>query len=304
MLLLTGFRRKLVCAALAAGLLIPACLPVVARAAEPAGGNPQSGSIGVTGTKNAPPPDRGATIVQPSNGQHFRHPLITVSGFCPGDVLVKIYDNKVFVGAARCQNNSYRLKIGLFGGRNQLVARVFDGLGQEGPKSGAVAVFLDGARFASFGSHVLLTSDYARRGTDPGQRLDWPLKVSGGSPPYAISADWGDGSPASLKSQPFAGQFTMSHTYAHAGIYTIIFKSKDTVGSTAYLQVIAVVKGNPVHAAGGQSRHEHHGRPQVVTKIAVIPLIVLFVLSLVSFYLGRRYELLALRRKIERDSQA
>lgn len=296
---------------MAVGVLAAMLLSVLAAApaaaadlGQPSGGNPQQGSIGVKGKKAGPPPSRPATIVTPANGQNVTSIPVTVSGFCPGDVLVKIYDNKIFVGAAKCKHNSYSLKADLFSGKNKLVARVFDNLGQEGPKSNTVTVHFTDVLFQKFGSRVLLTSDYAKRGTKPGQKLTWPLILSGGVGPYALSADWGDGSAPDLKSQPFTGIVKMSHTYAHAGVYTVIFKATGKNGTKAFLQVVAVVKGKPAKNAGGSSKPNHNGPTQIITRVALIPLLILLILCLISFYLGRRYELLALRRKIERDSQA
>jgi hypothetical protein len=270
---------------------------------KPKGGNPQQGSIGLVGKKPGPPPSQGATIVQPSNGQTFTNIPVTVRGFCPGDVLVKIFDNKIFVGSAKCKGNSYSLKVDLFSGKNQLIAKVFDNLGQQGPDSNKVNVNFKDAEFAAFGSHVSLTSDYARRGAAPNQKLTWPVILSGGVGPYAMSVDWGDGSPVKLKSVPFPGVIKFSHTYKQAGVYNVIFKATDKNGTTAYLQVIAVISGKPPAggAAGGTGKNQGQVPPANCQSFILGPGIAWIAIAIISFFLGRRFELLALRKHLEQD---
>jgi hypothetical protein len=70
-----------------------------------------SGAIGIQGTIPSAPPSRGATITVPSNGQIFTSEPITVSGICPSNLLIKIFDNGVFVGSVICANGSYSLQI-------------------------------------------------------------------------------------------------------------------------------------------------------------------------------------------------
>ena len=107
---------------------------------------------------------------------------------------LKIFSNNVFIGSTTCRGGSYTLQTTLFAGANALVARVYDALDQTGPDSNTVNVTYNDAQFAQFGTVVSLTSLYARRGVNPGTSLSWPLILSGGVGPYAVSVDWGDGS--------------------------------------------------------------------------------------------------------------
>lgn len=93
-----------------------------ARAAD-VSQNPQAGSVGLEGRISTDPPTRAATITTPSNGAVFSSTPITIAGLCPSNVLVKIFDNNVFVGSAVCSNGSYSLQADLFSGNNQLVAQ-------------------------------------------------------------------------------------------------------------------------------------------------------------------------------------
>lgn len=278
------------------GVLLATPLP--AWAAAPAPQNPQSGSVGVTGTLPSAPPSQGATIATPTTGQTFTALPITVSGLCPTGLLVKIFDNNVFMGSVLCANGSYRIQIDLFSGRNDLVARVHDALDQAGPDSNIVTVTLNDSQFNPAGTPLLvLTSDFARRGANPGETLVWPISISGGTGPYALSVDWGDNKPQDLISQQFPGVVDLRHVYDTAGQYTVIVKATDKNGLTAYLQLVGVANGAITQSAGsGKDGSE------IVTieKVLWAPALAMIPMIIASFWLGRRYELSSLRRHLQR----
>lgn len=259
---------------------------------------PQSGSVGVEGRISSPAPTQAATIGVPRNGQTFTSIPITVSGLCPANTLVKIFSNEIFVGSAVCANGSYSLQISLFSGRNDLIARVFDSLDQQGPDSAVVTVTFNDAQFAQFGTHVAITSQYARRAADPGKQLEWPIVIAGGLGPYALSVDWGDGTPAELHSEPFAGTFTLRHTYKASGVYNVTFKVVDHNGTAGFLQVIAVATGNI-------GTNDTDGKPEktviIQREILWWPMALFILPSILSFWLGMRYELSRLRRQLAQD---
>lgn len=276
----------LLCAAAAAPVL--AASPVE---------NPQGGSIGLEGKIPSAPPTRGATITTPSNGQSFGRTPITVAGLCPKGLLVKIFANNVFVGSVQCTTGSYSIQVDLFSGANDLVARVYDTFDQAGPDSNIVRVTYNDAQFNPFGYSLLsLTSPYAQRGADPGQTLTWPVILSGGTGPYAISVDWGDNKAADLISQQFTGTIDLKHVYDTAGVYRVIIKATDKNGLTAYLQLVAVANGAITSNTTGSDSEQ---KPTVVTRIMWIPAAVCIVLVGVSFWLGKRYELASIRKHLE-----
>jgi len=259
--------------------------------------DPESGSVGVEGTIQSPPPTQAATIVSPANGQVFTTIPITVSGLCPKDVLVKVFSNNIFVGSTMCVGGSFTLQVSLFSGRNDLVARVFDALDQQGPDSNVVTVTFNDAQYASFGTHVLLTSQYARRGADPGKKLTWPTILSGGVGPYALTAEWSDGKPSDLRSESFPGVLSFAHTYKSAGTYNVIFKAVDNNKTAAYLQVVAVIAGTAKDGGAAGTDDKTIVKKEIIWWPAAIML--LFVLA--GFWLGRRYELASLRKRLERQ---
>jgi hypothetical protein len=280
---------------LALGLtLLALALPFTAHAANP---GPQSGSVGLQGTISTAPPSHGGTIAVPGNGATFTAIPITVSGLCQNGLLVKIFDNNVFVGSVICAHGSYSLQIDLFSGRNDIIARVYDALDQAGPDSATVTVIFNDAQFLQFGSQLTLTSPFAERGAPPGSELDWPIVLNGGTGPYAISVDWGDGA-SDLLSQTAPGNLALKHTYKTAGIYQVIIKATDKNGGTAFLQLVGQATG------AVQNNSKAAGSSTIQRQLIWWPAAAMLPLLLLSFWTGRRFELTALRRRIENETKA
>ncbi|MBC7708169.1 hypothetical protein H7Y63_03030 [Polaromonas sp.] len=288
------FKTTLLAVFASVALSVATLSPVNAAITPP---GPGSGSVGLEGTISSPPPKQGATISSPGNGASFTTTPITVNGLCPTGLLVKLFSNNVFVGSVTCTNGSYSIQIDLFSGQNQLVARVYDALDQAGPDSNTVTVTYTDAKFLQFGTSVSLTSIYATRGANPGEVLEWPIILSGGTGPYAFSVDWGDGSPTDLSSQTFAGTINIKHTYKAAGVYKIIIKATDKNGSTAYLQLVGVANGK-VGTGGGTGTNTK----STVSKVIIIwwPMLLLLPLIPAAFWAGQRNELYVIRKKLER----
>lgn len=267
--------------------------------------DPKAGSYGLAATKTQPAPTTGATITTPGNGSAFSTSPITVTGICPSGLLVQVSDNGVMVGAVMCTNGSFSLQIGLFPGTNELSANVYDEIYQTGPASNTVTVSYTDTHFNPFGAAMTLTSSYGRRSSSANSPLDWPLQLSGGAGPYAFSLDWGDGSAGELKSQPLAGLITTSHTYKKAGIYQVNVRVTDVNGVSAFLQLVAVANGK-VDAASASSTGASttNGQSQATKTIVLwIPAASALLLLPVTYWIGRRSQLISLRGKLmkERD---
>ncbi|MEO7364158.1 MAG: PKD domain-containing protein [Candidatus Saccharimonadales bacterium] len=256
----------------------------------------KSGSVGLQGTISTAPPKTGATITTPGNGATFTTTPITVSGLCPKGLLVKLFANNVFVGAIQCDTGSYSLQVDLFSGQNELVARVYDALDQAGPDSNTVTVTFNSANFIQFGTQVLLTSIYATRGAPPSEELSWPILLSGGTAPYAISVDWGDGSPTDLISQSSSGGFNIKHTYKSAGVYKVIVKATDANGDTAFLQLVGVATGAVQSGAAAKD-----SLTSIRTVVIWWPCLLMIPLIVAAFWAGRRNELFVLRKQLEKS---
>lgn len=275
--------------------LLAASLGLAATPIPPPG--PQNNSTGLKGSISTAPPKQAPTISIPTGGQTFTTTPITVEGLCSSQT-VKIFSNNVFVGAALCQNGSYQLKVDIFSGKNDLTARQFDELDQQSPDSNTVSVNFNSAQFDKFGTRVTLTSVYARKGANPGDKLTWPIAIAGGKAPYAVSTDWGDGTPAELLSQATIGTFNISHVFNSSGTYAVIVKATDANGTEAFLQLVGVANGK-VTASTNTSSSEP--KTVVVTEVPWWPFLILIVFVLAAFWLGRKQQLSSIRHQLEKS---
>lgn len=261
--------------------------------------NPKEGTTGLQGTIPSPPPKTAASISTPVTGRTFTSTPVEVSGLCTTDLLVKLFSNNIFIGSAQCERGSYRLSVDLFSGENILIARVYDALDQEGPPSNTVTVNFQDTTFAAFGQRISLSSNLAKNGANIGSTLTWPIILSGGTAPYAISIDWGDGSAIDLKSLSFAGTFDISHKYKEAGVYRVVVKATDSTGAAAFLQIVGVgngevTQGNSSKTSGGAG----------TTRYVYIwwPVLLLIPFAFAAFWIGRKFELVAIHRRLEKQA--
>lgn len=263
-------------------------------------GPEQSGSVGLTGKISAPPPAQGASISFPRGGQSFDSVPIVVTGICPDGLLVKIFKNNVFAGSVQCIGGNFSLQMDLFVGTNELIARVYDDLDQPGPDSEVVSVTFNSGKFDA-PTRVTLTSNYAKRGANPSQTLTWPVILSGGTGPYAFSVDWGDGKEPDLFTEPFPGTIDLKHIYDEPGVYNIIVKVVDTNGVTSFLQLVGVSNG-PLSQTNdsGTDNSSNSGFTTTKTKIIWWPAAVIVPFAVSTFWLGKRYMLRLMKKRIER----
>jgi hypothetical protein len=270
----------------------------LATQAAPPAVNPQSGSVGLSGTVRGPAPTTAAMITTPSNGTQTSTIPITVSGTCPANTFVNITKNGVFGGVTTCgSDGTFSLLIDLFDGSNALIARVSDALGQFGPDSAAVNVFYNAPTLnlpgGSTGRQLFLEVSTTVLGVDPGQEATRGAVIVGGVPPYAVSWDWGDGN-TTLVSQAIDGQVASKHVYDRPGTYRVILRVTDAQGNGAFLQLITVVNG-PVNSAGGTKGDGLGALPGVL--LTAWPLYLLALAMVIFFWLGEKREISKLRKQ-------
>jgi hypothetical protein len=253
---------------------------------------PGAGSIGLTGTMPAAPPKTAATISKPINGQHFTQTPITVSGSCPAETLVEIYKNDIFAGSTPCESNgTYTLQIDLLFGQNNLKAQVYDVLNQAGPESNTVSVFYDASfpvaaptSFFDFsGAQLILNTDAAYRGSFPNQPLNIPITVIGGTSPFAINVEWGDGT-NDIVARSDNTTFNVSHTYKKPGTYKIVIQGTDSKKLVAYLSVAAIVNGKPDALASTSAK------PPASKLFILWPILAVAATMVFSFWMGEQRE--------------
>lgn len=305
---------------------------------------PQQDSYTVTASVPAPAPTQAATVDSPTNGKHFSDKPIVVSGSCPytneGDY-VSIYRNNFYSGTALCSSaGQYQLSIDLFTGANQLIARVYNFTDVPGPDSDPVTVYYDppaqpvipvesstststkSARqgFAvssspSSGTSVsvvplTLSSDFKIRGYYVGEQTVWQLDLEGGTAPYALAIDWGDGS-TGVVSRGTAGVARLTHTYEKSGkqqgSYTVKFTVTDTDGAQSFLQEIVVVNSRKASTlAAGRTGGTAGFSSGVLHMLShfIWPSYAVVVLMLISFWLGERREYNFLKPRLRKVRHA
>jgi hypothetical protein len=266
--------------------------------------NPQNGSIGVEGNISSVAPTSPATISTPSPGQVLSSNPVTIAGVCKNGLLIEIYDNSIFSGSVACSGGSYSLQIDLFNGVNNLVAEDFNLQNQQGPNSSTVSVTFNGGPFTTFTSQLIFTTDYARRGAGVNQQISWPISVSGGTPPYAISVNWGAGSKATVLSQSIAGSLSLTNIYTSSGTYEITFQGTDKSNDTAFLQTVAIISGPAAQSSGAAASASATPPSTKITTQAIISFIVIIIMLPFSFFLGRRHQIYTLRKRLEESERS
>src|SRR5690606_36477041 len=131
------------------------------------------------------------------------------------------------------------------------------------------------------------------------QTLTWPLQVSGGTGPYAFSINWGDGAEPDLKSVAGAGEVRIDHVYDQAVIDPLTGKVTDTHGVSAFIQLVAIANGQPAPASDLDAAADT--TPIIRTEIIWWPAFVTMLAMPLTYWLGRRSQLVSLHRKLERD---
>ncbi len=255
---------------------------------------PQASSVSLTGVMPENPPTTAASITYPTNQQVFQTTPVTVSGTCPSGTIVEIFKNNIFAGSTPCNNNStFSVQIDLLYGSNTLTAVDYDALNQAGPSSKAVNVTYNvqvppessllNVNFTA--TQLILQTSAVYRGTFPNQQLNVPIDILGGVAPFAVNVNWGDNSnevlPANINTTVNA-----SHVYTKAGTYKISIQASDSEQHVAFLDVAAIVNGQP-SIVGANSTSS----TSKTNKLLVLwPLYVSAVTMVVSFWLGERRE--------------
>lgn len=292
---------------------------------------PASGSYTVHVSVPGPPPSEPATIETTNNVPADQHVTVTalplaVAGNCPVNTYEKLFRNSVFSGVSLCDaTGSYQMQTALFPGVNRLQIQDYSLTDVAGPASPEVTVTYNppappvtsgstgstnsSSAPATITEPLVLKSSFLFQGYYRGESAPWSLDVEGGQPPYAISADWGDGT-RDLISRPAAGDFDLAHSYEKAGgykgSYPVLFTVSDAAGTKSYLQLMAIIN-NPPAAAGST----HPTQPNITLLGStpdwlhhlvryVWPSYGVLLLMLSSFWLGERREFHLLKPQLRK----
>ncbi len=288
-------------------VLLFAILPLfVLSSSVGASADPVTTSDSVFAVVSAPIPTTAAEIKNITNGQVFTTAeLVPIRGTCPKDTVVKIFKNQVMAGSALCVNGTFNLSIDLFIGANSIIARAYNINNVPGPDSAPITVTLTLATSSSGGNatginpgnQLFLTSDTYFQGVHTKEKLTWPIIVSGGQAPYAISVGWGDGK-TDLISRSQAGPFTIEHVYekpgdGYKGSYQITVLASDQSGTKSFLQLAVIVNDTtPSALASARNGYNSSGLIRIAWQLFIGCL-----LAIIIFWLGEQYEIRILKRK-------
>jgi hypothetical protein len=302
----------------------------------------------VSATIQAPPLTEGAVITAPSNGQTITSSPTTVSGTCPTGSYVKLSDNGLFSGVDICRvDNTFHIVTSLFLGNNVLKAQDYNNTDVPGPATPGVTVTYtppippapsssnpttstppiissNNEKVTDSQSNpLILQTDFQYNTSTTGTQFVWQLYVFGGTAPYTVTVDWGDGASSTytFTTDPI---FTIAHTYTKIGYYPIKVTAVDAAGQKRVLQLATVVRkpGSAVivpPAATSQTPKPGTGHTSnlsllnsVINRFEVTsknwlwiawPSLIIVSLMVISFWLGERQEKKLLVRKIGHSSR-
>lgn len=227
----------------------------------------------VTAKVSAPIPTIPAVITQPTNNTAVDSPIIAVKGTCDyvGEAtIVSIYDNGEFAGSTLCTSEGlFSIEITLSPGSHQLIARTNNITNDFGPDSAPVTVI-----YTPKTSEISGTIGMTPGGTDeqnissstrkqlrikskeayllfgPSKSAIWQGSIEGGSPPYSMRVDWGDGRVDLQENINEDQSIFFKHQYKDMKSYDVIIRVEDKDGFFLERVLVAVTPYIPAHTTG------------------------------------------------------
>lgn len=263
---------------------------------------------------SAPLPTLPGSITSPTDQTHVTGPAMTISGDCPADTYIKLYQQDVFSGMAVCgsSDSTYHIDVQLQPGANSFYARIFNLTDDEGPLSDTITVWYDvpvqpqqaspvtksPARTVSALPLLIKVEDYHYKVHESGQLIRWAVRIEGGTAPYALTVDWGDGT-TTTTSQATSDTFEISQSYnpSTAGdtVYTIKLEATDAGATKSWLQLATVVHVPGSGTGAGAAISSSGGGGSLPTWLQIAwPSYGIVALMAISFWLGERQEVFAM----------
>lgn len=289
--------------ALAAALLLTFVpLVLASRSIALAAADPVTLDNSVYAVVTGPVPTTAPAITNLAQGAVFTdNNPVAISGTCPNDTLLKVYKNDVLSGAVLCENGKFTIQIDLFIGTNTLIVRAYNASNTMGPESSPLVVQkqIPNVTISSNAQQFVVTSDISYKGVSAGTSFSWPLTLSGGQAPYAISVAWGDGK-TDLISRGVSGTFDLQHTYEKAGkgvkgSYDVTIIATDAVGSKSFIHLVSIVSGDSGSVVGSiKQGYNWSSAIRIAWQIMVGTL-----LLLLAFWLGERREVKLVKKGVK-----
>ncbi|HEY8886066.1 MAG TPA: hypothetical protein VIM31_01020 [Candidatus Microsaccharimonas sp.] len=124
-----------------------------------------------------------------------------------------------------------------------------------------------------------------KRSIFTGDTITVPIRIAGGTAPYALWIDWGDGL-TELKTVPDSEYHDYQHTYKTAGIIGVKLKTTDSKGVTSFLQTVVQVNGSSTPGVTTTTFNNITNELGSIWTEAPVPLYVAAVTLVLGFWVG------------------
>ena len=131
--------------------------------------------------------------------------------------------------------------------------------------------------------------DYRYQTHYPGQPFTWNIHTQGGTAPFKVIVNWGDGSESTFVRSDDK-LFTISHAFPQKQTYTVFVKSIDADGTQSIMQLFAIVRGEDGSAAVSTKPNPFIGPLAFLQKYLWIvwPAYIAVLLMVFSYWLGEK----------------
>jgi hypothetical protein len=121
------------------------------------------------------------------------------------------------------------------------------------------------------------------------EKLSWEIEINGGTLPYRIAIDWGDGYKTNFV-QTSSGLIKINHIYRNNKTYLVKLTANDKSGESVVISLAAItLEQKRIPSVFGASGIDVTGNNNVWRNITVAYLLVILAVS--GFWLGSKKEL-------------
>lgn len=272
-----------------------------------------AGSYDVRAAIPYPAPTQPATVDPQLNGLVSSNQEVEVFGTCQNTSplsVVSIWRGSTMIGSVNCEaNGTFRIKVSLSDGINNLIIRTSSLSNLYGPDSSAFAITYtpkqSGRSASSTPGSPAITDDLNIQTSNTFEVIDDNnvvtvlVVVSGGISPYVITLNWGDGSIDS-KAVDGPGKYVFTHKYEQQGFYKALATVTDVLGATSTYQFLISAMSA---TTGPESKNDNIGSNSsdnsregsdvlnlIIAAVIVVGFLIVSTFFLFSFWLGQRFE--------------
>lgn len=276
-------------------LLFGVCLLFVQR-------NVNADSYVVSARVAAPIPTVAAEITQPTAGSVLTEQNIIISGNCPiiiPAVIVELYRNDQLLGSSLCTNDgTFSGTYSLVGGTNRLQPKVRTITDDYGPVGVIQTVTVLQATTTQTTTPVSVNTQTTSTVTPTEPQFEiktekpyivfkqnestvWKVTIAGGTSPYSIVVDWGDGTKSTYAAST-AGEQLLEHVFKQSKSAVVKISVKDANGKEVYTSVAGITFKPVVTPSVNGIATENNG--SVHTPLATLWVTYAFVLAIIAAF--------------------